>query len=97
MDRKNSALEQRPADLVIINAKIITVDKDFAIRQAVAVKDGKIAAVGVDEEVRKFIGSDTMVLDLKGKSVLPGINDSHMHGAFFGGNEAPSGARFGLP
>ena len=72
------------ADLVIINAKVITVDNDFSIQQAVAVKDDKIAVVGSNEIVKPHITPETKVLDLKGKTVLPGINDTHMHPAGFG-------------
>jgi hypothetical protein len=67
------------ADLVITNGKVITVDKDFSIAEAVAVKDGKIVAVGTSSEVSKFIGKNTRTLDLKGKTMLPGISDSHLH------------------
>jgi predicted amidohydrolase YtcJ len=77
------------ADLVIMNGKVITVDKYFSIKQAVAVKDGKIVAVGKDEEVKDFIGRGTKVLDIQGKPMLPGINDSHMHGVFLGGTMPP--------
>ncbi len=63
------------ADLVIINGKVITVDQDFNIKQAVAEKDGKIVAVGSNNEVKPFIASGTRVLDLKGKTALPGINN----------------------
>jgi len=77
------------ADLVITNGKVITVDKDFSIKQAVAVKDGKIVAVGSNDEVKPFIESDTKVLDLKGKPLLPGINESHMHAPFFGASRPP--------
>jgi adenine deaminase len=64
------------ADLVIINGKIVTVDKKFSIVQAVATKDGKIIAVGKNEDIKELAGKNTKVLDLKGKTVLPGINDS---------------------
>lgn len=77
------------ADLVIMNGKVITVDKNFCIEQAVAVKDGKILAVGKDQEIKAFIGRDTKVLDIQGKPMLPGINDSHMHGVFLGGTMPP--------
>ena len=46
------------ADLVITNGKVITVDRDFSIKQAVAVKDGKIVAVGGNDEIKPFIASD---------------------------------------
>jgi predicted amidohydrolase YtcJ len=77
------------ADLAIINARVITVDKDFNINQAVAVEAGKITAVGTNEEVKKHISSHTRVLDLKGKPLLPGINESHLHAPFFGATRPP--------
>jgi predicted amidohydrolase YtcJ len=77
------------ADLVITNGKIVTVDHDFSIQQAVAVTAGKIVAVGGNDEINEFIGSDTKVLDLKGKPLLPGINESHMHAPFFGASRPP--------
>jgi predicted amidohydrolase YtcJ len=77
------------ADLAIISAKVITVDKDFSIKQAVAVKDAKITAVGTNEDIQKQITPATQVLDLKGKPLLPGINESHMHAPFFGATRPP--------
>ena len=67
------------ADLAIINGKVITVDKNFSIQQAVAVKNGKIVAVGSNNEVKAYITAGTRVLGLKGKPLLPGINESHIH------------------
>lgn len=77
------------ADLVITNGKVITVDEDFSIKQAVAVQDGKIVAVGTNDELKGFVGTSTQVLDLKGKPILPGINESHMHAPFFGATRPP--------
>ena len=77
------------ADLVLRNGKIVTVDSDFSIRQAVAVKGGRIAAVGTEEEVKPFIGPSTRVIDLNGLTVLPGINETHMHAPFFGATRPP--------
>jgi len=70
----------QPADTVFINGKIITVDDKGAIHQALAVRQGRIVAVGKTNSIKKLIGSQTEVLDLKGKSVIPGLIDSHMHG-----------------
>jgi predicted amidohydrolase YtcJ len=68
------------ADLILRNGKVITVDKSFTIRQAVAIKDGKISAVGSDAAVLKQErSSHTNVLDLEGKTLLPGLVDSHVH------------------
>jgi predicted amidohydrolase YtcJ len=67
------------ADLILHNGKIVTVDAQFSIRQAVAVKGGKITAVGRDAEVLKERGAATRVIDLKGRTALPGLFDSHVH------------------
>jgi predicted amidohydrolase YtcJ len=76
-------------DLVLLNGKVITVDTAFSLQEAVAVKDGKIEAVGSNEDVKPLIEAGTKVLDLKGKPILPGINESHMHAGFFGGTRPP--------
>jgi predicted amidohydrolase YtcJ len=68
------------ADLILRNGKIVTVDQKFTIQQAIAVKGGKIAAVGSDAAVLKAErGPETKVIDLKGKTVLPGLVDAHVH------------------
>ena len=81
--------EEQAADLVIYNGKIVTVDKNFSIAQAVAVKGDKIIAVGTDEEIKGLVGKNTKVLNLKGKTMLPGINDSHIHSTLFGSEKPP--------
>ncbi len=81
--------EEKKADLVLTNAEVITVDRDFSIKEAVAVKDGKILAVGTGDNIKAYIGSDTKVLDLKGKPILPGINETHLHAPFFGATRPP--------
>jgi predicted amidohydrolase YtcJ len=67
------------ADLVLYNGKIFTVEKAMPWAEAVAVRDGKIIAVGTDDEVKKLIGNSTQAIDLQGKLVLPGFNDAHLH------------------
>jgi predicted amidohydrolase YtcJ len=80
--------EELRADLVLMNGKIITVDKENSIEEAVAVKDGRIEAIGNDTEIRQFIGKRTLVIDLAGRAVLPGFNDAHNHLVEFGLNLA---------
>ncbi|MCW4035864.1 MAG: amidohydrolase family protein, partial [Candidatus Bathyarchaeota archaeon] len=67
------------ADLLLLNGRIVTVDPDFSIVEAVAVGDGKIIAVGSSDEVARWRGEGTEVVDLGGKVVLPGLIDSHLH------------------
>ena len=89
MEDRGPESQQTKADLVITDAKVITVDKDFTIQQAVAVKDGRITAVGMNQDIKAWIGPHTRVLDLSGKPILPGINEAHMHGPFFGATRPP--------
>jgi len=67
------------ADLVLRGGKVATVDSEFSIQQAIAVKDGLIAYVGADDGVERFIGSDTRVIDISGMLVTPGMVDAHGH------------------
>jgi predicted amidohydrolase YtcJ len=67
------------ADLILHNGKVVTVDKRFSIHQAIAVKDGRILKVGTTADVLKTKGERTEVIDLQGKTVLPGLIDSHVH------------------
>lgn len=67
------------ADTVLVNGKVLTVDSRFSTAEAIAVRDGKIAAVGSTADVRKLAGPQTRVIDLQGGTVIPGLIDSHMH------------------
>lgn len=67
------------ADLVLINGKIVTVDPEDSTAEAVAVKFGRIMAVGCNSKIKPLIGGKTRAVDLHGKTVLPGFIDSHCH------------------
>ncbi|HKS75588.1 MAG TPA: amidohydrolase [Terriglobales bacterium] len=67
------------ADLVIVHAKVYTVDKSNPDAQAVAVLGDRIVAVGTDADIEQWHGSKTRVIDAKGKLLLPGFNDAHVH------------------
>lgn len=71
--------EVDPADFVIRHAHVITVNEKRPEAQAIAVRDGTILFVGKNRDVKKFIGDKTRVIDAKGKTVMPGIYDSHVH------------------
>ena len=72
------------ADLVLLNGRIVTVDAVDSVAEAVAVRGSRIEAVGSDEDVSIWIGEGTEVIDLQGKTVLPGLIDSHMHPGSYG-------------
>ncbi len=67
------------ADTIMFGGKIITVDNNFSIHEAVAIKDGKILAVGSNDEILELADSDTREINLDGKTVIPGINEGHVH------------------
>jgi len=76
-----------PADLVIRNAKIVTIDKANPRAEAVAVKGEFIIAVTSDEDIEQYIEEGTtMVIDAQGRLVIPGFNDAHIH--FLGGGQS---------
>ena len=67
------------ADSIYINGNFITVDKNNSVAQAIAVKDGKIIAVGTTAQIQQLKGAQTIVNDLGGKTVTPGFIDGHSH------------------
>ena len=67
------------ADMILSNGKIITTDNNFSIAEAVAISEGKILAVGTNKQIAKYAGKETKTIDLKGKTVIPGLIDSHLH------------------
>lgn len=67
------------ADLVLLNGKAITLDEKFSLAEALAIKGDKIVAVGTNEQMKDFIGNSTEVVDLRGRVVVPGFEDSHCH------------------
>ena len=66
-------------DLILHNGRIHTLDGDRPAASAVAVKAGRILAVGQDAEIMPWAGSGTETIDLRGRTVIPGIFDSHAH------------------
>ena len=69
------------ADLIFINAKVLTVDTSFSVAQAFAIKDGRFVQVGNQGEAMALAGPATRIIDLKGRTVIPGLADSHLHTA----------------
>ncbi len=71
--------QQQQADLVLVGAKVITADERFTSASALAIRDGRFVAVGSDADVRPYIGSATRVIEAKGRTVVPGLIDTHVH------------------
>ena len=68
------------ADAVLFNGKILTVDKDFSVQQAIAIGSGRIVATGTSAAMKKLGGDKAKMVDLGGRTVIPGLTDGHIHG-----------------
>src|SRR5436190_8239795 len=79
IDNQSANSNAAAADLILRNGKVLTVDDRFTIAQALAIRDDRVLAVGSDEEVKRHTGRNTRVLDLRGKTVIPGLIDGHAH------------------
>ncbi len=73
------AFAAEQADLILHNGKIVTVDEQFTIGQAIAVKGERVMATGRNGDIAKLAGPGTRKIDLKGKTVIPGLIDNHAH------------------
>ena len=72
-------LAAQPADLIVVNARVYTADDARPLVEAFAVRDGKVAFVGSSREARALAGDATQVVDLDGRTVIPGMVDAHAH------------------
>lgn len=69
----------RPLDIAFINGHVITVDRNDTMAQAVGVSGNRIVFVGSDEALKQHLTPETVVIDLKGRTLMPGINDTHCY------------------
>jgi predicted amidohydrolase YtcJ len=74
-----AALAQQNVDTVVTNGKIMTVDADFGVVEALAIDDGRIVARGTSAAIARLAGADTKVIDVAGATVIPGLIDNHFH------------------
>jgi predicted amidohydrolase YtcJ len=74
-----AAFAQQKVDTVVTNGKILTVDADFRVVEALAIDAGRIVARGTSAEVARYAGPNTKVIDVKGATVIPGLIDNHFH------------------
>ena len=68
------------ADTILFNGKILTVDKDFSTAQALAIAHGQVLATGTSAAMKKLAGDKARLIDLGGRTVIPGLTDGHIHG-----------------
>ena len=68
------------ADMVLFNGKILTVDNDFSVQQAIAIGHGRVLATGSSEAMKQLADGNTKQVDLGGRTVIPGLTDGHIHG-----------------
>lgn len=66
-------------DRILYNGKVLTVDRDFSVASAIAIRGERILAVGETDEIRPLAGDDTEEIDLEGRTVIPGLIDNHIH------------------
>jgi predicted amidohydrolase YtcJ len=72
-------LRADPADMLLVNGRIVTLDDASSIKEALAITGDRITATGSDGEIRKLAGPATQIVDLGGRTVIPGLIDSHIH------------------
>ncbi len=70
---------ERPAELVVLNGKVLTVDARFSTAEALAIRDGVFVAVGDNASIKALVGDATRVIDARGRTVIPGLIESHVH------------------
>jgi predicted amidohydrolase YtcJ len=76
----SGAATAQTADTVLFNGKVLTVDKDFSTQQALAIGNGWVLATGTSAAMKKLAGSKAKLIDLGGRTVIPGLTDGHIHG-----------------
>jgi predicted amidohydrolase YtcJ len=74
-----AGVRAQSADTVLVNGKVITLDGRSSVAQGIAIHDGRILETGTNEDVRKRADAHTKVVDLGGRTVIPGLMDSHIH------------------
>ncbi|HIN78791.1 MAG TPA: hypothetical protein EYM97_08175, partial [Gemmatimonadetes bacterium] len=81
-----------PADLILVDGQIITLSNQGVV-EALAVRDERIVAVGSSADIREHQGPQTHVIELAGRTVIPGLTDNHFHGIGGGDGVDLAGAR----
>jgi predicted amidohydrolase YtcJ len=66
-------------DTLLVGGKIVTVDSNATVAEALAIRNGRISAIGASTEIRRLAGPLTSIVELGGRTVIPGLIDSHLH------------------
>jgi predicted amidohydrolase YtcJ len=74
------AASAETADTVLFNGKILTVDKEFSVREALAIAHGRVLATGTSSAMKQLADDKARLIDLGGRTVIPGLTDGHIHG-----------------
>jgi hypothetical protein len=75
-----SPASAQTADTVLFGGKVLTVDRDFSVRESIAITDGRVLATGTSAAMKKLAGPHATMIDLGGRTVIPGLTDGHIHG-----------------
>jgi predicted amidohydrolase YtcJ len=75
-----AAASAETADTVLFNGKILTVDKEFSVREALAIAHGRVLATGTSSAMKQLADDKAQLIDLGGRTVIPGLTDGHIHG-----------------
>jgi predicted amidohydrolase YtcJ len=76
---RSTTAHAQSADTILVNGKVVTVDGRFSIREALAIRDDRIMGTGTTADIKMLAGPRTRVIDLQGRTVIPGLIDSHLH------------------
>src|SRR3954453_4795 len=71
--------QQSQSTLILLGGKVFTGDLEKPSAEAVAISEGRVLAIGSNEEIRRLANKNTRIIDLQGRTVIPGINDAHFH------------------
>src|SRR4029077_127148 len=75
-----TAASAETADTILYNGEIVTVDRDFSLREGIAIARDRVLATGASADIRKLADDKTRSIDLGGRTVIPGLTDGHIHG-----------------
>src|SRR5262245_22887992 len=76
---RSTTAHAQSADTILVNGRVVTVDGQFSIREALAIRDDRIVGTGTTADIKTLAGPRTRVIDLQGRTVIPGLIDSHLH------------------